>query len=121
MKSTNKERAIVWPEPASLSGRTDKEFLQSLRQRLRGRVQAAYIFGSFGTPDFHHHSDIDLILVKASHTPFWDRAREFSDLYDLYPRLDILVYTRSELDSLLSESTGFWKSVKQRLRQILPE
>jgi hypothetical protein len=35
MKSTNKERAIVWPEPASLSGRTDKEFLQSLRQRLR--------------------------------------------------------------------------------------
>jgi predicted nucleotidyltransferase len=35
----------------------------SLRVRLRGRVDKAYVFGSFTTPRFRPESDIDLILV----------------------------------------------------------
>ena len=101
-----RRQAIIWRKPGAAE-MSEKPFVDALRQRLRGRVEQVFVFGSFGTPDFHSGSDVDLILVKDAHLPFWERAREFEDLYDLHPRLDLLVYRQDELEALLTEPTGF--------------
>lgn len=109
--------AIVWPQQSAVELPAD--FETRLAQCLNGRVEAAYVFGSYGTPDFRPGSDVDLILVVETDLPFVERPRMFEDLYQLYPRLDLLVYRAEELDRLLSEPVGFWASVKGSLRPLL--
>lgn len=107
---------IVWPKVEG--NQLPPNLEERLASLLRGRVQRAYFFGSYKTDAFHAASDIDLILVKNTETPFVDRASEFMDLHKLYPRLDILVYTEDELAQQLQERVGFWASVKDSLREL---
>lgn len=107
--------AILWPKTEGLP---PPDFEERLCFCLRGRVERAYIFGSFGTDAFRAGSDIDLILVCDTGFPFVERARQFTDLYALYPRMDILVYTAAELEAQLKETVGFWASVKTNLREL---
>lgn len=109
--------AIVWPRAEG--NRLPLDFEEKLCDLLRGRVKRAYVFGSYGTDAFRPGSDVDLILVCDTELPFVERPRLFEDLYGLYPRLDLLVYTDGELADQLSESVGFWASVKASLR-VLP-
>lgn len=108
--------AILWPD--SQKNKPPANFKRRLREKLRGRVSKAYLFGSFESDAFHSGSDIDLILVAETNAPFIERASQFNDLYNLYPQLDILVYTSTELESLLKENIGFWASVKETLREL---
>lgn len=44
----------------------------------------------------------------------------FSDLLDIVPRMDILVYTPAEFEDLLADpSPGFWRSAVASLRRFL--
>ena len=81
----------------------------------------AYVFGSASTKEISSESDIDLILVKENVTEkFVKRAFEFQDLFEIFPRMDILVYTPAELQSQLADSeTGFWKSVRLSMQRII--
>ncbi|MCC5805858.1 MAG: nucleotidyltransferase domain-containing protein [Opitutales bacterium] len=109
--------AVIWPERNRFN--TPPEgFLTEVAGRVRGRVRRAYVFGSYGTAAFRPGSDVDLILVAETDRPFVERPRLFDDLYDLYPRLDLLVYTPGEFDRLIKEPTGFWASVRESLRAI---
>lgn len=103
-----------------LFGMTKDEYLEKLQTRLRGRVEEAYLFGSITGNTFNKFSDIDIIIVKETGRPFQERAFEFADLLDLVPSTDILVYSRSELDRLLSDdAAGFWKSVKESMVKFI--
>lgn len=95
--------------------------IDSIGQKLKGRVTAAYVFGSASTGEITPESDIDLILIKEFVTcPFPQRAMEFADLFEVYPKLDILVYTPAELEQQLADSElGFWKSVRQSMKKIV--
>ncbi|PWU12884.1 MAG: nucleotidyltransferase domain-containing protein [Bdellovibrio sp.] len=95
--------------------------LAEITRRLQGRVREAYIFGSAATGTASADSDIDLILVKDEPgRPFIQRPLEFIDLYEVYPNLDILVYTPRELDEqLLDSALGFWKSVRFSMKRIV--
>lgn len=108
--------AIVWPETGRIQAPVD--FEEKLCAALRGRVKRLFVFGSYGTEAFRPGSDIDLILVCNTELPFVERPRLFEDLYRIYPRLDLLVYTEEELAQQLSESVGFWASVKTGLREL---
>ncbi|MDA8426803.1 MAG: nucleotidyltransferase domain-containing protein [Treponema sp.] len=111
---------IVWNTRDPLSGRTGAEYEAELKRILAGRVQAAYFFGSYGTPEFGRDSDIDLILVVDTATPFLDRALDFPEVLDLVPSTDLLVYTPAEFASLTTDpSPGFWTSVAASLRRIM--
>ena len=80
---------------------------------------AAYVFGSYGTPEFGPDSDVDLILVARTEAPFVERALEYPELFDLVPDLDLLVYTPEEFEALTAEpSPGFWTSVVASLRRL---
>jgi predicted nucleotidyltransferase len=112
--------AIVWNTRDPLRGKTPQEFEVEVRRLLSGRVEAAYVFGSYGTPEFGRDSDVDMMLVVRTDTRFLDRALEFPELCRLVPDMDLLVYTLEEFASLTDEpSPGFWASAVASLKRIL--
>lgn len=104
-----------------LTPETLRAVVKEIQSRLHGRVSAAYIFGSASNGTFNQESDIDLILVKSDpHPKFVERGFEFADLFEIWPKLDILVYTPREFEEQLNDAKlGFWKDVKATLNQIL--
>ena len=103
-----------------LFGLTRAEAITHIRSSLLGRVQEAYLYGSFARDDIGPDSDIDCIVVADTGVPFPMRGRLFDDLRDRLPSLEVLVYTRTEFDSLTTEpSPGFWRSVTKDLVRIL--
>lgn len=108
--------AVIWHK--DIAYRPPRDFESQVCAMLANRVEAAYLFGSYGTSKFGPESDIDLILVTKTELPFVERPQLFNDLYQLYARLDLLVYLPDELEALLMETTGFWASVKSTLREL---
>lgn len=109
--------AIVWANQTRFAAPPDS-FLDDLTKRLKGRVEQAFVFGSYGTPNYRPGSDVDILLVTRTALPFVERPRLFDDLYDLFPRLDVLVYEPHEFATSLFESSGFWRSVRESLREL---
>jgi predicted nucleotidyltransferase len=58
------------------------------------------LFGSLVTGNVNANSDVDLMIVKETTVPFWERLKLVRKL--LRPRVatDILVYTRDELRAM---------------------
>lgn len=114
------EPVIIWNTRDPLGSRTQDQFELEAKRLLRGRVEAAYVFGSYGTKDFGRDSDVDMMLVARTDKPFVDRALDFPDLIDLVPDMDLLVYTPAEFEKLTSDpSPGFWTSVVASMRRIV--
>jgi NADPH-dependent 2,4-dienoyl-CoA reductase/sulfur reductase-like enzyme len=113
------EGVIVWNSRDPLNGRSPEDFEAELRRLLAGRAIAAYLFGSYGTPEFGRDSDVDLIIVAETERPFVERPLDYSDLIGLVPDMDLLVYTPAEFAQLTTEpSPGFWTSVVASMRRI---
>lgn len=96
-----------------------QKLIEKFRETLRGRVEAAYLFGSFAKGTVDSESDIDLILIQETDKPFTQRGMDFGDLFEIYPNLDLLVYTQAEFDRARLEPQGFWLSVKNSLLKIV--
>ncbi|MEQ1664293.1 MAG: nucleotidyltransferase domain-containing protein, partial [Bdellovibrionales bacterium] len=98
---------IIWPNPKSDLTRMDREkILALLVQKIHGRVEAAYLFGSYANQTHRHDSDIDIVLIKETDIAFTKRNLEFSDLLDIYTNMDILVYTPDEFSKILAQADG---------------
>lgn len=112
---------IKYTSEFKLTNESLAELLKRIKNQLRGRVLKVFVFGSASSGEFRDDSDIDLILVvENSSVAFVQRSLEFKDLFDIYPDLDILVYTPAELEAHLEHSqVGFWKSVRETLTRIL--
>lgn len=102
--------AIVWPKPHNDLTRLDRgQIISEICKKLKGRALAAYVFGSYSTQNHRPDSDIDLVIIKESETSFTQRSIEFSDLMDVYPAMDISVYTPNEFEQMQIEEDGFFK------------
>lgn len=75
---------------------------------------AAYVFGSVAAGTADEHSDIDVILVRDTALPFFDRVREIMDLRLEFGAADLLIYTPGELDEMLAEEGRYF--VKHAVR-----
>lgn len=114
------EPLIVWNTRDPLDGRTSEQFEAELKRLLHGRVEAAYVFGSYGTERFGRDSDVDVLLVARTDKPFVDRPLDFADIIDLVPDMDLFVYTPDEFAKLTQDpSPGFWSSVVASLRRVV--
>jgi len=52
--------------------------------------------------------------------PFLERAKDFFDLLDIAPAIDILVYTPEEFQKLTENpSVGFWTSVVREMKKVI--
>jgi len=83
-------------------------------ERYRDLYIAAYIFGSVARNQSDRHSDIDLILVRETNLPFFDRMREVMDLRLELGNADMLIYTPGELAAMLGEPGRYF--VKQAVQ-----
>lgn len=80
--------------------------VDELRRRVRGHVGRAHkviAFGSVARGDPDDWSDLDLIIVAETARPFLERFKDFAGLYDVWPRLDLLIYTPAEFDRMVAE------------------
>jgi uncharacterized protein len=67
------------------------------------RARKAILFGSTARGEADQWSDLDLIVVADTERQFFERFKDFAGLYEVWPRLDLLVYTPAEFERLVSE------------------
>src|SRR5207245_6045091 len=70
--------------------------LDSLKRSLAPlltRARKAIVFGSAARGDADEWSDLDLVIVTDTSRPFLERYLDFVAIYDVWPRLDLLIYT----------------------------
>jgi predicted nucleotidyltransferase len=95
-------------------GRVVIEDFDTLRERLRPHVKAArraIVFGSVARGDADAGSDLDLVIIADTRRPFLERFRDFSGLWDVWPRLDLLVYTPEEFEQMRADGNPFIEQV----------
>lgn len=86
------------------------EGLEPLRARLAPHLRdalKAIVFGSVARGEADDWSDLDLVIVADTPRPFLERFRDFTGLYGVWSRLDVLVYTPSEFTAMLAEGNPF--------------
>src|SRR5437773_2451170 len=84
--------------------------LDALKRRLAPhlrRARKAIVFGSVARGDADEWSDLDLVVVADTNRPFLERYLDFEDIYDVWPRLDLLVYTPREFAEMRREGRPF--------------
>jgi predicted nucleotidyltransferase len=80
--------------------------LGQLRRRLAPyvtRARKVIAFGSVARGDADAASDLDVIIVADTARPFFERFKDFEGLYDVWPRLDLLIYTPEEFARMVAE------------------
>ena len=88
--------------------------LAELRRRLAPhlkRARKAIVFGSVARGEADEWSDLDLVVVADTPRPFLERYRDFAGIYDVWPRLDLLVYTPEAFDRMRTEGRAFIEHV----------
>lgn len=97
-----------------------KEALEKAVQILKERYDPIRIivFGSLATDMVGETSDLDLLIVKETSLPFYERLREVALLCPLKVGADILVYTPAEVEQASRESRFFREEVLGKGREV---
>ena len=77
------------------------------------------MFGSIARGEADEWSDLDLVVVAETERTFFERHRDFGDLYEVWPRLDLLVYTPAEFDRMVKEENPFLLRVLDEGKDVL--
>ncbi|HEY5718942.1 MAG TPA: nucleotidyltransferase domain-containing protein [Gammaproteobacteria bacterium] len=96
-----------------------EQIIEALAKRLRGKVDAAWLFGSVSGGSAGAWSDLDVVLVARSARPFIERPLDFPDVFELGLPVDLLVYTPEEFAGLVDSQGGFWKTFRVSRVQIV--
>jgi predicted nucleotidyltransferase len=80
--------------------------LGELRRRLAPhltRARKVIVFGSVARGEADAWSDLDLIIIADTSRPFFERFKDFAGLYDVWPRIELLVYTPEEFARMVED------------------
>jgi len=97
------------------------EDFDALRERLRPHLKTArraIVFGSVARGDADAGSDLDLVIIADTPRPFFERFRDFTGVWDVWPRLDLLVYTPEEFELMQAEGNPFIEQVLAEGRSV---
>ena len=89
----------------------DLEQAKEVFARHAGDYRFAYIFGSVADGTADAASDLDVLVVRETSLPFFERVREIMDLRMELGNADLLIYTPAELDEMCAEPGRYF--VKQ--------
>jgi len=92
-----------------------RQYLHKELERLKNSLiefykpQRIILFGSLtGDPDaIHESSDIDLVVIRNTHEPFFERSRKVIGITRPKVGVNLLIYTPKEFDSLKSQGNFF--------------
>jgi predicted nucleotidyltransferase len=82
------------------------------------RVERAIVFGSYAKGTADAASDVDLVLIEPTSTPFIERGLAHLPLFDLGVGIDLLVYTPEEYARLRSNGNGLIGRVETEGRTL---
>ena len=88
--------------------------LDALKERLAPhlrKARLAIVFGSVARGEADEWSDLDLVIVADTTRPFLERYLDFEGIYDVWPRLDLLIYTPDEFTCMRAEGRPFIQHV----------
>ncbi len=93
--------------------RFQRELARVVESLHRYQPQQVILFGSFARGDYHALSDMDLLIVKETETPFIERIGQVLALFDWHDALPIepLVYTPDELAHMRQVGNPFIERV----------
>jgi predicted nucleotidyltransferase len=80
---------------------------------VRDRIVQAYkpekiiLFGSAATGNAREDSDLDLLIIKRTHKPYFKRIREVNHAIHIWRSTDIFVLTPQELERGVRENRFF--------------
>ena len=94
--------------------RVDLDAAKAIFARYTNRFIAAYVFGSVAAGRADCASDLDVIVIRNTTAPMFDRMREIMDLRLQLGHADMLIYTPREVEQMLAEPGRDF--VKQALR-----
>ena len=77
------------------------------------------LFGSWARGEADELSDVDLVVIKESALPFFDRAREVARLLPSNAGgVDLLVYTPQEFRNMLAGGNAFAEMIVEEGRVV---
>ncbi len=94
------QESDVWERKQLLKQELER-FLVLLGKRPD--VEQVIVFGSYITGQMHAWSDLDLVIVQHTDSPFLQRLHQMRDLLNPTVGTDLLVYTPEEFASLVRE------------------
>jgi len=89
--------------------------LAELKRRLAphlAKARKAIVFGSVARGEADEWSDLDLVIIADTARPFLDRYLDFTGIYDVWPRLDLIIYTPGEFARMRAEGRAFIEHVE---------
>jgi predicted nucleotidyltransferase len=66
-------------------------------------LEKVIVFGSVAAGEIHEWSDIDLVIIQQTASPFFARLREIRQLLQPTVGTDVLVYTPGEFEQMCRE------------------
>jgi predicted nucleotidyltransferase len=94
------------PEPPHHS--QQPRFLGELCRRLiASGARRIYLFGSCARGEADDDSDVDLVVIRDTELPFFDRLRQAATCSEPDWPVDILVYTPAEFETMLQQGNAF--------------
>ena len=92
---------------------------QLVKSLLPYQPERLYLFGSWARGEEDELSDLDLVVIKQTTDPFWDRLREAARLLPSeIGGVDILVYTPDEFAAMQREGNAFVEMIIEEGRLI---
>jgi predicted nucleotidyltransferase len=98
-----------------------RNLIQKINQALVPyQAERIYLFGSLARGEADELSDVDLVIIKRTREPFWDRLREAARLVSgaIHRGADILVYTPEEFSDMLARGNAFAEMIVEEGRLI---
>ena len=96
-----------------------KKVQKVIKSLLPYQPERVFLFGSWARGEEDELSDLDLVVIKQTAAPFWDRLREVASL--LPPDIggvDILVYTPDEFAAMQQSGNAFAEMIAEEARII---
>ncbi len=95
----------------------------SMRQLLDAlqvyQPERVYVFGSWARGEADELSDLDIVVIKRTTVPFFERLREVSRLLPAGTgAVDIFVYTPEEFAAMLQEGNAFAEMIAEEARLL---
>lgn len=118
-------RAILaYPGPVNQGlrrGRLSLRVRRALGALRPYEPERVYLFGSHARREVDRLSDVDLVVIKRTATPFLERLREVARLLPAEAgAVDVLVYTPGELDAMLARGNAFAEMIAEEGRLVDP-
>lgn len=94
--------------------------IQRLVEALRAyQPERVYLFGSWARGEEDDLSDLDVVVIKRTTLPFFERLREVAKALPLEAGgVDVLVYTPDEFEAMQREGNAFAEMIAEEGRLI---